>query len=137
MLKSSDHALFYSMQQKMHRCHMKGVFQCPRWRFFQSNEKISQKSIEKNLWTYFLEKKSSIIQIPRPFGKDNTWPNFDTFISKPAPALPFRKKIDEYWRFSLSWRFWPIYMQFDWIELYQKSFWCGPKDHPRDLGATF
>ena len=48
-LKSSDQALVHSMQQKMHMSHMKGDFQCPSWRVFQYNEKISLKIHQKNL----------------------------------------------------------------------------------------
>ena len=50
VLKSSDQALFRSMQQKIHMCHIKGDFQCSSWRVFQYNEKISQKIHHKNLW---------------------------------------------------------------------------------------
>ena len=49
VLKSSDQVLFHSVQQKIHMCHTKGYFQCPSWRVFQYNEKISLKIHQKNL----------------------------------------------------------------------------------------
>ena len=51
-----------------------------------------KKSIKKIYENTFFELFSSTIQITRPFGKRNTIPNFDTFISQTVPALPFFKK---------------------------------------------
>ena len=49
VLKSPHQALLHSMQQQIHKCNMKGDFQCPSCRVIQFNEKISQKIHQKNL----------------------------------------------------------------------------------------
>ena len=61
VLKSSDQALFRSMQQKIHICHIKGDFQCSSLLVFQYNEKISQKIHQKNPSKYFFQFFSNVL----------------------------------------------------------------------------
>ena len=70
---------------------------------------LMKKSLQNPSKYLFSKKNSPIIQILYPFWKVNTWPKFDSFISQPAPALLFKTKLDAYWMFSPSWRFWPIW----------------------------
>ena len=53
VLKSSDQALFHSVQQKNRRCDIKEDMFWQSWGVFQSDEKISQKIYQKNPWKYF------------------------------------------------------------------------------------
>ena len=70
---------FHYIEQQIWRFHIKGDFQYLSWRFFQSNEKIYQISINKIYENTFLTKFSSTIQIPYPFGKGHTFPANTSF----------------------------------------------------------